>query len=428
MGVKYTLEQVIEFFTENECILLSTEYTKNTQVLKFTCKCQNEINMTFKKYLVQKCCDTCHSKTLQRRFKYTFEEVQKIFTDQECVLVSTEYKNQTTELEYICKCNLDVKVKTSLKKFLKNGHCQQCGIEQRKSTNLEKYGHIYPSSSNEVKLKHKNTIENKTIEEKEKTKEKRKKTNIIKYGVEHGLQSKEIRQKGKETNLEKYGVEFTLQVPEIRKKGFETMIEKYGVHYPMQCSELHDKIKATNLIRYGVEETLHVSEILEKIKETNLERYGFEIATQNPEIYNKVKATNLERHGFEFAMQNPELAEKAMINSHKYKEYKFPSRKIVKVQGYENFALDILLKTYQEEDILTNRTDMPEIWYNHFDKKRRYFPDIYIEKENKIIEIKSIYTYKQNLIQNICKALGTRKSGYDYEIWIMAKNKLMYVI
>ena len=104
MGIKYTLEQVIEFFIENECILLSTEYTKNTQVLKFTCKCENEIDMTFKKYLVQKCCDTCHSKTLQRRFKYTFEEVRKIFTDQKCVLVSIEYKNQNGKCCLIIFC------------------------------------------------------------------------------------------------------------------------------------------------------------------------------------------------------------------------------------------------------------------------------------------------------------------------------------
>lgn len=161
MGVKYRLEQVIEFFTENEFTLLSTEYTKNTQVLKFTCKCENKIDMTFKKYLIQKCCDSCHSTTLQRRFKYTFNEIQKIFSDQECVLVSTEYINQLSELEYICKCKN--KTKVILKIFLKYKHCQQCGIEQRKNTNLEKYGHIYPSSSNEVKLKHKNTIENKTV-------------------------------------------------------------------------------------------------------------------------------------------------------------------------------------------------------------------------------------------------------------------------
>jgi hypothetical protein len=359
-------------------MLLSNEYTNNTQVLKFICKCKNKIDMTFKKYLVQKCCDSCHSITLQRRFKYTFKECQKIFSDQKCILVSTEYKNQNAELEYICKCKNQVK--TSLKIFLKYKHCKQCGIKQRKSTNLKKYGNINPANSEELKTIWIEKVKNKTIEEKEKTKEKRKKTNIIKYGVEHILQSKEIRQKGIETNLEKYGVEFTLQVSEIRQKGIETCLSKYGVEHPLQNQKLLDKMIETNLVKYGVK----------------------------------------------YTSQNSKVHDKQM--KYMSKKYIFPSGKIVKVQGYENFALDILLKTYQEKDILTNRIDMPEIWYNHFDKKRRYFSDIYIEKENKIIEIKSLYTYKQNLIQNICKALGTRKYGYDYEIWIMAKNKLIYVI
>lgn len=40
------------------------------------------------------------------------------------------------------------------------------------------------------------------------------------------------------------------------------------------------------------------------------------------------------------------------INGYKYKEYTLPSGEIVKCQGYENFALDILLKTYKEKDII----------------------------------------------------------------------------
>jgi len=36
---------------------------------------------------------------------------------------------------------------------------------------------------------------------------------------------------------------------------------------------------------------------------------------------------------------------------------------------------------------------MPEIWYEFEDKRRRYYPDIYIKSQNKIIEVKSDYTF-----------------------------------
>jgi hypothetical protein len=53
--------------------------------------------------------------------------------------------------------------------------------------------------------------------------------------------------------------------------------------------------------------------------------------------------------------------------------------KIINYQGYENFAFDELIhiENILEEDILTNRRDVPEIWYrDKTDKLRRHFVDI----------------------------------------------------
>ena len=49
------------------------------------------------------------------------------------------------------------------------------------------------------------------------------------------------------------------------------------------------------------------------------------------------------------------------------------------------------------------------------------------EVENKIIEIKSDYTYNAMLIKNIIKSLSTRKAGFNYEIWIYdrIRNKII---
>ena len=104
-----------------------------------------------------------------------------------------------------------------------------------------------------------------------------------------------------------------------------------------------------------------------------------------------------------------------------YKDYKLPSGNNIKIQGYENIALDELIKNYNENDIITNRNEMPKIMYFFKGKLLRYYPDIWIKSENKIIEVKSIWTYKQHLIKNIHKALSTRKLRYYYEIWIYDK-------
>jgi len=113
-----------------------------------------------------------------------------------------------------------------------------------------------------------------------------------------------------------------------------------------------------------------------------------------------------------------------MKNNHSFKDYILPSGKIIKIQGYENIALDELVKIYNEDDIFTSRLDMPKIQYYLDGEIYSYYPDIYIKSIDKIIEVKSTWTYKRNLIKNIHK---TRKLGLEFEFWIYddRKNKLI---
>lgn len=50
---------IVNYYQLNICKLLSTEYKKNKDILKFICKCKVETEMMFKKYLVQLCCNEC---------------------------------------------------------------------------------------------------------------------------------------------------------------------------------------------------------------------------------------------------------------------------------------------------------------------------------------------------------------------------------
>ena len=95
--------------------LLSKDYKNNKDILKYICKCGKNKEITFKKYLVERCCDECHKKTLSRIFKYTYDEVKTYFQDNNCELISIEYKNNKNLLEYLCECKN--KAKISFKAF-----------------------------------------------------------------------------------------------------------------------------------------------------------------------------------------------------------------------------------------------------------------------------------------------------------------------
>lgn len=76
-------------------------------------------------------------------------------------------------------------------------------------------------------------------------------------------------------------------------------------------------------------------------------------------------------------MQSKEIQAKMQVNGKKYKKYRFPSGEIRNVQGYEPFALDLLVKDFKEEDIKTNRLDVPSFAYQ-LDEKQEFIFLIYL--------------------------------------------------
>ena len=233
--------------------------------------------------------------------------------------------------------------------------------------------------------------------------------------------SEKIKNKIKKTNLERYGVENPMLSKETQDKIKKFNLEKYGKEYLFQLPEFQNKVKKTNLERYGSECTLNLEDVQEKIKETNLERYGSENPFGSKETQEKIKETNLERYGVEYPIQNPEIFEKSLQNSFNLKEYVYPSGNIIKVQGYEHHALDILIKTNTDEsNIFTSRKDVPNLWWFGRDGiKHRHYVDIYIKSSNTCIEVKSTWTFEKNREEVFLKQEYAKKSGFNYKIWIL---------
>jgi hypothetical protein len=119
-------------------------------------------------------------------------------------------------------------------------------------------------------------------------------------------------------------------------------------------------------------------------------------------------------------MQDPSISEKQNKNAYKSKDYVYPSGRIDKIQGYEHFALNDLLKEgILEDDIITSRKLVPEIWYNDKnEKKHRYFVDIFIKSQNRCIEVKSIWSLDKDKDCIFLKQQAMKDNGYDCEIWI----------
>lgn len=107
----------------------------------------------------------------------------------------------------------------------------------------------------------------------------------------------------------------------------------------------------------------------------------------------------------------------------KAKTYKL-GRECISVQGYEPQALDLLRKRYAVDQLRVGK-DVPIISYKEHGRSRRYYPDIFIPDEKRIVEVKSSYTLCQNaeaLARIKRKRAATIRAGFRFNLMVMTQS------
>ena len=260
-------------------------------------------------------------------------------------------------------------------------------IEKRKQTILQRYGNETWFYTNEFK-------------------EKAEKTNILKYGNKHGT----------------FGNKECIEKMKIKRRC--TCNKKYNVDYIMQVQEVKDARKRTSLKKYGHEYFSQTLKYKKLFKETMLDRYGVESALQNKTIRKKYIDTMFKKYGVNSPLQNKTIFEKVSKSCFKWKTYILPSKKTVKIQGYEWRFLDEYFKNNnKEDDIIIHGKNIPSIEYLDNDNKSHiYFPDFFIPSTNTIIEVKSIYFLNKDIDTNIKKAKAVIDNGFNFLLKVYDKK------
>ena len=238
------------------------------------------------------------------------------------------------------------------------------------------------------------------------------------------------QQKLKDTILKVYGVEHVMHNKEIMQSARKNLVT-------FTRERLNEFVTKENLIGEYDENTINRETIITflcstcKTRDTKtyrmiVERCGAicETCTKNVK-QGKIQASMMEQYGVRFSLQVPEFSKKAHDAGCNTKEFQFPSGKVLSVQGYEPLALELLvMQDYDENDIITSRKQVPQIWWIDADgQEHRYYIDIYIKNENRLIEVKSDYRYEKDkdkieFVWRTCVEMG-----YNYEVWIFDKHE-----
>lgn len=262
----------------------------------------------------------------------------------------------------------------------------------------------------------------KCMDSSEYLKKKKEETSLKKFGSTNVSKTDYFKEKYKNTMNEKYGVDHYSKTERYVEKYKTTSFERYGESNPTKSDLIKKKTEETNIERYGSKSPLQNQEVKQKALETLTSKYDVNHNSKIEGRYKKMKENSNNNFGTDHPMQNEEVFDKCMKNSHRFKEYKLPSGKIVKIQGYENFALDKLLESYNENDLIIGTVEIKSvigrIEYFFEGKKKIYHPDIYIMSENKVIEVKSTYTIKVDMEKNEAKRKAVLDRGMNFEFMI----------
>ncbi len=228
-------------------------------------------------------------------------------------------------------------------------------------------------------------------------------TSNLKYGVDVPSKSEVIKNKIKEKEIEKYNGLRWCQTDEFKEKSKKTLLENYGVDHNFKSEIIKLQREQTWLNNLGVKSPLESGEVMQKIKDGYYSKYGVYFPSQLKASLNKM-------------LKN------------RFKDYSLGER-IVKILGYENMALDYIIEVENISplDILVaSDLDCPSFSYvSTIDGEFHvYNPDIYIKSQNRIIEVKSTWTYEKDLNENFEKRIVCLDKGYKFNFYIMGETKL----
>jgi hypothetical protein len=259
-------------------------------------------------------------KTLAMPPRLTIEDVKETIEKSGCKLVSTEYKTNKKPLSILCSCGNTEPFSVAYFCFTKGIRCKSCRLDRMKETNKKRYGYEFVSQRPETKESTLSGIRKYVLEEKKLTF-----SEVQDYFKSKGCEVLDDETKYKNGNT---------------KLRFRCVCEREG---------LISYVKFQQNRRCSNKECMDTRK-----KQTNLIKFGAISYTGTPEYKESYKKTCLEKYGTEHSMQSIEVQERVEKSGHTFKLYTLPSGQQIKIQGYENLALDELLKTYTEHQIKTS--------------------------------------------------------------------------
>lgn len=223
--------------------------------------------------------------------------------------------------------------------------------------------------------------------------EKRKITNLEKYGTEHAMQNSTIKEKAADHIIAKYGVNSTLLLPDVMEKTKQSLKSKFGVEHPSKSATIKKQAMDTCLEKYGHVVYPHSNEGRPIVRQSLKDRYNVASIAQlkfSQPIRDLLQDTEL------FQSEYFELGLTGLCEKYPELNYEMCRSKLIRegITDVYNFT--------KPESFVKDILDSNDIGYQF--NTRKIIPpfeiDFYIPSKKLAIEICGLYWHREQLLNN----------------------------
>lgn len=215
---------------------------KREQHIKYICcnpNCKHPENIgTLRNAYLPRKCNSCIS--YEREHNLTDEQKAQRLKSIEDAYIRKYGSIENAKLEISNATKEAIRNKYGVDNSFQAEECK----EKIRQTCMSRFGADNYMKTEQGKNRLSDILSNRPKDEIDKSNEKRRQTNLLRFGTDWALQNNDVKSKIKETNLRKYGVENVSQADCVKQKKLQKAREIYGVEHALQCKAIFNKVRS----------------------------------------------------------------------------------------------------------------------------------------------------------------------------------------
>jgi hypothetical protein len=136
-GRRFSYDQVKQYFKDNGCELLDSNYLNNEQILNYRCLCGHISKIRFRDFKNGRRCLNCRAKKHSESFRTSDLDLSTFCNKHGCSLIRSWIQCKRTRIEYICSCGNQAEAYWS--NFTRFPNCWECGKKKKSGANCYMY-------------------------------------------------------------------------------------------------------------------------------------------------------------------------------------------------------------------------------------------------------------------------------------------------